>query len=256
MTANGAIGTIHAISILSEQSSQRKETKKKNMVKKASLLLTGLAALCLGAVQTAQAQISAIGPFSGSLSETWEGFLNYRNDPNFYLLDPTSIMGGAASISNPQMAVYEPSAASFGLGGSGAAQVSDGAKGMGLDTSQATATITFDCTVDSFGAYWGAATFGSPNAVRLSFFDVFDGLIGNDSFQYDHSANQDGGLDWHGWSSTTPIKKIQYTGDFVVIDGLQAHGLDNCPKVPEPGALAMLAGLGIGGVLILRRKRA
>lgn len=223
-----------------------------HVVKRLGLLLAGVTALNLGVLSGVQAQLSPVGPFTGSLTETWEGFNNYVETLS-YLDDPTDIMGGAASISNSRMIVYEPgTAAVFGLGFSGFAQVSDGVKGMGLNAAQQTATIVFDSPVDSFGAYWGASTLGEPATVRLSFFDVFDNLIGNASFQYDHEQTADGALDWHGWSSTTPIKKLSYTGNYVVIDGLQAGG---AVVVPEPGTLAMLVGMGIGGALVLARRR-
>jgi hypothetical protein len=224
-----------------------------HFVKRLGLLLAGVSALSLTVLSGVQAQLSPVGPFVGSLTETWEGFANYTvPGPVTYLADPTDIMGGAASISNPFMTVYEPGPADFGLGGSGPAQVSDGAKGMGVDGFDQTATIVFDDPVNCFGAYWGSGTFGQPNTIRLSFFDVFDNLIGNASFQYDHEANFDGVLDWHGWSSTTLIKSVAYTGDYVVIDGIQAH----CTTVvPEPGTLAMLVGMGIGGALVLARRK-
>lgn len=45
--------------------------------------------------------VSEIEPFVGDLTETWEGFLNWAENPDFYLNDPAAIMGGHASISNP-----------------------------------------------------------------------------------------------------------------------------------------------------------
>ena len=182
-------------------------------------------------------------PVVGNLTETWEAFPNYVDNPDFYLTDPTTIMGGGASISNPVMAIYEPElGAAFGLGDSGLAQVSDGTKGMGLDTSAET-TITFTKPVFLFGAFWGAATgagFPSPATVTVSFYDAFDQLIDTEPFTYVRPG--DGLLEWHGWQSTNGIKKLTYTGDFVVNDGLQAS------TVPEPGTLA-LTGIGLLGLL-------
>ena len=194
--------------------------------------------------------VTEIDPFVGDLTETWEGFQNYQQDPDFFLDDPTSIMGGGAWISNPFMVVYEPSAgASFGLGSSGPAQVSDGTKGMGVDAGDQTVVITFDLPIFSFGAYWGAATragFPDPNTVDVAFYDLDGGLIDTAAFQYSHSETGDGGLDWHGWSSTTAIGSIEITGDFVVIDGLQAD------LVPAPGTMALL---GLTGLFGGRRRR-
>ncbi len=75
--------------------------------------------------------------------------------------------------------------------------------------------------------------------------DSGGGLIDAVEFQYSHSDTQDGGLDWHGWSSTTAIGRVEFSGDYVVIDGLQA-------LVPAPGAMALL---GLGGLLGTRRRR-
>ena len=126
-------------------------------------------------------------PVVGNLTETWESFPNYAPLVT-NLTDPTSIMGGGASISNSVMVVYEPGVADFGLGDSGFAQVSDGAKGMGINNSGETTTITFTSPVSNFGAFWGAATgagfLPSPGTITISFFDVFSLPIGTDPFTY------------------------------------------------------------------------
>ena len=196
------------------------------------------------AVPYASAVITPIPtPVVGNLTETWESFPNYNTGP-FNLTDPTSIMDGGASISNSNMVVYEPGVADFGLGDSGLAQVSDGAKGMGIDNSAETTTITFTTPVPNFGAFWGAATgagLSSPATVTVSFFDVFSLPIGTEQFTYVRPG--DGALEWHGWASTVGIAQLTYTGDFVVNDGLQADAV-----VPEPGTLA-LTGIGLLGLL-------
>ena len=193
--------------------------------------------------------VTEIDPFVGHFTETWEGFLNYQQDPDFYLDNPTAIMGGIGSIANAWMVVYEPGAgATFGLGSSGSAQVSDGTKGMGVNNPNQTVVITFELPIFSFGAYWGAATdagFPNPNTVDVAFYDFNGGLIDAVAFQYSHSDSGDGGLDWHGWSSTTAIGRVEFSSDFLVIDGLQV-------LVPAPGAVALL---GLGGLLGFRRRR-
>lgn len=210
-----------------------------------------LAALLVGSAMalsmaSAQAALSSVGPFAGDLSETWEGFPNYQVPVSVtYLANPTDIMGGAASIASGLMAVYEPgSGASFGLSSSGTAQVADGAKAMGLDDANQTAVITFDNDQTQFGAFWGAATSDQGATIRVVFLDANNAPIDFASFVYDHRANADGGLDWHGWSSTVAFRSVAYTGDFVVNDGLQASGPNNNNRVPEPGSLA-LAGVAL-----------
>jgi len=197
-----------------------------------------------------RAAVSPISPFTGNLSEGWESFRTYMG--GYDLPDPTGIMGGSASISSSLMSVYlTNSDTSFGLGSSGNAKVADGAQGMGLNGFAQTATITFANPVADFGAYWGAATppWGpdappvepTPTTVSLAFSDgSFDRFT---YFAPDHS----GTLAWHGWHFTAGITSISYSGDFVVVDGLQAN------VIPEP-ATALLGALGVG-VLVVRRWR-
>ena len=199
------------------------------------LSATLVAVLLLGA--STRADVTPIGPFTGTLSESWESFNDYLAGPR-YLAAPTSIMGGGAFISNSFMSVYlTNSSRSFGLGDSGNAQVADGAKGIGLDGFTQTATITFVKPVVDFGAYWGANTPPTPATVSLVFSDG-----SSESFTY--SAPHDGTLNWHGWHFQNGITSISYSGDFVAVDGLQANVIqdsdgdgvadsqDKCPNTP------------------------
>lgn len=214
------------------------------------------AAVGMGA-SFASAQITPIGQFSGQISETWESFQHYQQNPNFYedANGPISTFGGAASVSSPFsgqggiIVVYNPGAgATFGLGNYGSAQVSDGAQGSGVNTGfpGAPISINFATPVVDFGGFWGAADiFGDPTVpIVFDFYDVSGGLIGSQTIQY--SAPGDGALVWAGWNSVTPVASVVYTGDYVVNDGLQAN------YVPTPGALALL---GLSGCAIARRRR-
>lgn len=206
----------------------------------------------LFAGSSAVAEITQIDPFSGAISETWESFDNYAVATDPFLANPTSIFGTAASISNPFVFIYEPSAgAGFDLGSSGAAGVADGTKAMGI--ADELATITFASGVNAFGGYWASAVPGT--AVMFSFFDASSGLLGSENFTYDRSTTGDGLLEWHGWQSNGAlIKTVTYSAiGGVVGDGLQAH----VTAVPEPEIYAlMLAGLGVIGVVARRRTRA
>lgn len=182
------------------------------------------------------AALVPILPFQGSLTETWELFPTVLQE-GYHLPSPSGIMDGGASISSPRMTVYEPGLLDFGLGSSGYAAVADGTKAMGSNGFEQSTVVVLAEPIVSFGAYWGAFTDtqfgGDPAWVSVSFFDESGGLIGTELFSYSRSLYGDGLLEWHGWSSTVPIKTITYTEDFVVIDGLQAN------PVPEPATLSL-----------------
>ena len=199
----------------------------------------------------AHGSIAPIGPFTGSLQESWESFPNAFDDPDTFMDDPTTIMGGAASISNPLMVIYEPGVATFSLLDSGNAGIVDGDKGMGLNAATQAATVEFAAPVTSFGGYWGAVTgspFPNPATVSFDFFDGANNLIDSKSFTYSRTGIGDGLLEWHGWSSTVPIKSLTYTGDYVVNDYLQAN------PIPEASTYALF-GLGTLGLMVWRRRK-
>ena len=223
-------------------------------------LLAASVAAFIGAA-TLGDSVTAIGQFTGVISEGWEGFGNYLQGPDSvnYLASTESIFGGAATISNDLMAVYEPgTAAEFHLIASGFAQAALGtSKGMGLDALNETAEINFLQGVTAFGAYWGAAssTTSSPATVSVSFYGALGVLIDTVTFDYlktpTSGGNGGGELDWHGWSFSEAVFKIIYSGDFVVIDELQANLFTTVIPLPAPVWIG-LAGL-IGVVAVRRR---
>ncbi len=201
---------------------------------------------------TVSAELMPIGPFSGQLTETWESFA--ATPKGEWLPVPTAIMNGAATISHPQMAVFT-SLAPPGLGESGPAQPSDGFKAMVAEELAATVSIVFAEPVVRFGSYWAAQTanqdpnIGNPAQIAIRFYDPADALIGTESFSYSRSQFGDGLLEWHGWSSTIPIKRISYTEDTPVVDGLQAD------PVPEPTTLVPFALACLWTTSRVRRRR-
>lgn len=199
---------------------------------------------------TANATITPIGQFSGAWSETFESFNNYQQGP-FYQPEPMVVMGGNASFDSvtDQLAVFEPSfGATFGIGGSGVAQPSDGVKGLGLDTILSSWTLTFGSDTNDFGAFWGAFTNTSgPTTVFVDFFDSSNVLVGSTTFDYDHQNTGDGILDWNGWNSDVAFRSVRVAADYLVVDGMQATN-----AVPEPATMSVLA---LGALAMLRRRK-
>jgi hypothetical protein len=185
----------------------------------------------------AVAQIISIGPFEGQFSETWESFPVSPPDPGTYLPDPTAIMGGFGTISNPRMKVFSAPGLP-GLGTSGPAHPSDGLVAMNVESLDTTVTLLFSQPVTQFGAYWGAITsaedprIGDPANFHLRFYDSSDALIAAETFTYTRSQFGDGILEWHGWMSNVPIKRVTYEEDGPVIDGLEALVPEPCAAIP------------------------
>jgi hypothetical protein len=167
-----------------------------------------------GATEVEGTQVTAVDPFVGTNSETWEEF-GVHSIPS-----GTSILGGIATISGPAMVTQH----SFQLC-SVFAVPSDGTILMAQDRPQDTVTISFSQPVLAFGAYWGTGTsciiFPDAETI-LTFQDVNGNVIGSDSFPYRDS----GPLAWAGYAFATPVKTITRTAsdgqEGFAIDGLQA----------------------------------
>ena len=210
-----------------------------------SLVLAGV----LASPIIARAQLASITPFAGNRMEDWESFPNF-NDPAFHLLANTSsIMGGKATVNNDLMTIFESFVADASLGNSGFATPKDGAKGLKVsDTAVEPLIFVFSEPLTDFEAYWGAETTGSPITVSLSFFDPMGNLFATNAFDYDREIFGDGVLEWHGWSSSQPIGRVDILGVGVAVDSLQAQA------VPEASSFALFVGLGVF-CSILNRKR-
>jgi len=226
------------------------------------LVRTTITALAIFTASIAYASpIVSTGVFAGDMTESWESFENYRTNPELYLPEVTDIFGGQATISNPYMVIYEPGSATFNLSRNGSAQVADGFNGLGIDQETAgfhnqdpTADITFTTPVSSFGGFWGSCFQGSVQCfggglITVTFFDSSNSLIDSINFTYDHTGTADGILDWHGWTSSTPIARVSYAGDYVVNDSLRANRV----PVPEPSTFGLI-GIGLAAVRGFRRR--
>ena len=202
------------------------------------------------------AQIVSISPFTGTLSETFEGM------PTGFQSTPWQIMGGAASFasSTGSAIVGSPGVFGFGIGSNddntsnNSAQPSDGSKFLGIDqggAASATGTITFTQTVSQFGAFFGNSDngSGSPTGFTVKLFDTGNAQIGSDQIFNYSRPGKDGLLEWHGWQSSVPIQKVTFESNFPVADGFQAT------PVPEPKEWAVVAGVRLLSFAAVRRHR-
>jgi hypothetical protein len=163
-----------------------------------------------------RAQLIPIGPFSGSAAETFESFQSGFTNA------PLVIMGGAASVQSTVGAVTipEPGNYNFSLGSSsasaafGSVVAADGGKLLGFEDSSAGATmnVVFTNAVKAFGGYWGAGTIaGSPATLSFTFYDAADVQIGSPQTVSYVRLQGDGQMEWHGWFSSIPFKRVKVT---------------------------------------------
>lgn len=201
------------------------------------------------AASSAFAQISAIGEFTGMLSEGFESFPNYSVGGNYDTLD---VMGGGALFeSDPgqtdQLWIYEPgTAANWGLEANGTAQTHSGAKGLGLYVGGpgVNVRLTFDVETAQFGGWFGTADTKLGNVMTVTFFDGGGVQIG----AVQDVSTAGAALIWSGWESTVGIKSIVFGANVApAMDDLRAGA------VPEPASFVVV-GLGVAGLLMLRRK--
>lgn len=172
--------------------------------------------------------ITEVDAFTGDLQEGFESFA-YGEVP----AGPHAIFGGAATIAfdgDPfnYLWVFSPPGTSWewGLGSGVAAQPVDGEKGMAIDGEKNDlAVIEFSDPVAQFGGYFG--TDDDSTSIDVRFYDAGGALIDVGQVLYD-AAQQDGVLAWGGWSSTTPIARVE------IQDALQAIA------VPGPGGAVLL----------------
>lgn len=219
--------------------------------------------ICRALTPVANSQITAVGPFVGTLQEHFEGFTDFVAAGFLYESSPATVFGGAATLTASNLFVFKPTAGSnFRLWSSGNdATPIDGVKGIGVDNSNAASTFVFTNLIGSFGGYFGARTGANPSnnnqilpdpaTITLAFLDSANVQIGaTQSWTYSRTGFADGLLIWHGFTTSTLAKKVVVTGTEYAYDNLQAT------NVPEPGVMASIIGAGtMSGLLLLRRRR-
>jgi hypothetical protein len=184
----------------------------------------------------AVAQVTPIGPFTGSMQEGWETHALGQFLP---MLD---IFGGAGDAT--QLAAGQGLHVTTGWGFFNSTFPHGGGRFMG--GAGVNYALNFDAPASQFGAYFQTNA-DAPDAVA-TFFDANNVQIGGSVVV---SAPL-GEWQWNGWEYAQGISRIEIVasnqwGGFIMIDDLEYNA------VPEPGAfVALAAGLGL---LLVRRKR-
>jgi hypothetical protein len=202
-------------------------------------------ALVLGTyigVQNAGATLLSVSAFTGTYSETFEGFP--QQSTQLFVPNPTPAFGGHASFTVSgstgvnAIAIYEGSS---GPDQYSNYQPSDGTQLAVTQDFGQTITLAFDTLANKFGGFFG----GDP--LSFNFLDSGGASVGSASVT---PASSGGTLAFVGYSSSANFKTVQITATnptAIVLDGLQVVA------APEPTSLALCA-LGLG-VLLQRRRR-
>lgn len=186
---------------------------------------------------TASASVTSIDPFVGQATEPFE------------LIGPPGGTPGPAEIFGGQATIYDQLADMLMIANSLHSFVTEttilpynGNLMGGLVTGYG--AIDFDTPVTEFGGHFGTADI-LENGV-IMFFDADGANISTEPLELEL-----GEWDWFGWSSDTPISRVEIYGHSspgspVVLDDLQV----NFVPTPATGAL-----LGLAGLVAVRRRR-
>jgi hypothetical protein len=183
--------------------------------------------------------------FTTPFTETWETFsLGELTNTGSQCI---AILGGAATATSTSLVAFNegPSFTTQFFLGPFAAKVHDGAQGLGVSSNPADVNFSFDTPVASFGGFWGIASMTQP--VIVTFYDSHNNSLGQTQFFYSR-PNNDGTLEWHGWSIDTPASKIHLEGAFFVNDSLRVI------SAPEPSC-AFLSAFALVAVVLTQRYR-
>jgi len=184
--------------------------------------------------QSAVAQITPVGPFTGAALEDFESFPIGNPGTSF------SLFGGTAThnqLSGSTPAIWLTNVG-WGLGTNGSAQAFDGNRGFGMN-SFATGEFIFTTPITSFGAYFGTAFSG--DTMFLEFYDASNTLIGiQQSWAYSRTAS-DGILEWHGYNIGQQAVRVVWgslssAGLAPAIDSIRISSSNVLPPaIPVPG---------------------
>lgn len=185
----------------------------------------------------ASASVTTIGPFTG---DAWE---------NYETIGPPGGTNGPAEIFGGEATTYDQNANFLMIATSLFSFISqteilpyNGNIMGGYVTGQA--VIEFDTPVTAFGGYFGTADVHTDSVINL--YDGNGSLISSEPMNFEL-----GEWNWHGWSSDTPISRVEIQGSPtpglpIVMDDLQVS------YIPAPATGALIGLVGLAGV---RRRR-
>lgn len=214
-------------------------------------IFLGSLSFFVGAITMAQGVVH-LQPteFAGTHLEDWESYR--RSDILGVSGLKLPVLGGLGTITGSyefiwltQFGVADPNTGGFGLGGF-AARAHDGLQGYGTSLERGTTSLQLTTPVLGFGGYWASALPARP--IEFTFFDEQGKVLASDSVTYS-APNNNGTLEWFGWTFDAPVSRVDYEGSWVVNDSLRAIA------VPEPSILALFA-IGGGMLALLHPGRA
>lgn len=199
------------------------------------MVCTLVVVLALGAWSTASADsITAVGPFTGTLSEGFEGL------PSGFL-SQHSVFGGAG--------VWQSSSFVHVTGGWVFFSTIHPHSGRLFGGAGSVSEYVFDVPAQAFGGYFGTNSDADDGVAR--FFDVDDNLIGVRPI----TAPKGGSWTWNGWVTSVGFKRIEIEGNSIIGSGghLQMDDMEYNP-VPE-GSTLVLVGAALVALAWRRRTR-
>ena len=194
-----------------------------------------IAVTLFGSYYEAKADITAIGQFTGSATDT---FNQYNEVMAVQTLD---VFGGLGTISNLTEDGAIKVEFSSNFGGDLVTPISGMMMGQ-LGIGQ----WDFNTPVTRFGGWWENNS-GADDAT-LEFYDVNNILIGEMIANVSASAQK---WQWNGWESDTPISRIVVTGNGI-INGFLWYENMQIDVVPAPGAIVFF---GIAAICKRRKRR-
>lgn len=194
-----------------------------------------LIAFAFVGASAAHAQLTAVGPFSGTSFESWETQTPFQFVPSY------SAFGGAATVN--QIGAGQGVHITTGWGFFNSIFPYDSTHFLG--GAGVNYAFDFNTPAGAFGGYWG--TNADVAGATAKFFDVNNIQIGSDQAV----GAPIGQWQWNGWTSSVGIKRVEiYSANafngFVMSDALQYSA------VPEPATMAVL---GLGIVALMKRRR-